>query len=219
MVPLELASSGFPEEQLAKVSPAAFVGWIQHEGNAGATSLESMMTGPLRAASVARDEDPLMGLAQGRRVLDALVQTAVADAARQAAAAQGVATANTVATWYEPPPYCQRCAVLIGKRVKPGTQFRRHPRCDGQVSHLSERDHRAIPGVEVEDITDLSIAQRKAIADGADMNQVINAGRSIRPGRSADRGQRLTPQQIYQLAPSRAEAIKLLAAHRYVVAR
>ena len=40
-----------------------------------------------------------------------------------------MATRNAGYVRYEPAPYCQRCAVLVGKWFKANTGFQRHPRC------------------------------------------------------------------------------------------
>ena len=174
-VAASLSRSGFPEPQLAAVDPRAFGGWV--ESDLGFTvPLDKALTVPVITARKALGESPQM-LAAGLSQLEAIVRTAVSDAGRHATHAQAVATRRTVAAWYDPPPYCQRCAVLIGKRVKPTTQFARHPGCDGQVQILSERDDAEQPAASLDDITDLNDGQRRAIEDGADMNQVINAYR------------------------------------------
>src|SRR5574343_706079 len=210
----ELAQAGFPEQQLARVAPAAFAGWLEDADTGAVTTLDKALYSPLIRARQSVG-DPALMLLVGRSALEATVQAAVADAARQASGVQAVATARTVATWYEPAPYCQRCAVLIGKRVKPTTQFVRHPRCDGMVRILSERDREVLPEVTPEQVTDLNRWQRQALEEGADFNQVVNANTSPRGGRLGGsplrekgsqalvgaRGRvRLTPKGIYQQA-------------------
>ncbi|HHU10578.1 MAG TPA: hypothetical protein GXZ60_11275, partial [Intrasporangiaceae bacterium] len=175
---------------------------------------------------------PATMLAAGRASLEALTQAAVADAARWASGVQAVATTRTVATWYEPAPYCQRCAVLIGKRVKPTTQFVRHPRCDGMVRIMSERDREELPTVTPEQVTDLNRWQRAALDEGADFNQVVNANTAPRGGRLGgsplrERGTqtlvgargkvRLTPKGIYrQAGDDREKAVELLRQYGYL---
>lgn len=229
-VPLELAASGYRERQLAKVEPRGFVGWMQDADDVGASDLAVALTGPVRVARDLTSGDEAARLLAGRAALQGLVRTAVTDAARESSGVQIVATERAVAVWFEPPPYCQRCAVLIGKRVKLTTQFRRHPQCDGQVQVMSERDDRALSTASVDQITDLTEAQRQAIEDGADVNQVINASRPQPRGGTtlrnrglsttagARRGQtRLTPKGVYQLAGDDREfAIELLRANGYV---
>ena len=230
-VPAGLAQSGFHEEQLAEVSPGGFAGWLEDPETGGAARLDRALTAPVIHARQATGSTAEMLLA-GRVRLEAIVQAAVADAARHAASAQAVATTRTVATWYEPAPYCQRCAVLIGKRVKPTTQFVRHPRCDGMVQIISERDHEALPTVTSDQVTDLNRWQRQALDGGADFNQVANAQTALRDGRlggsplrngarttivGANGKVRLTPRGIYEAAgDDRDRAVELLRQHGYV---
>ena len=223
----ELEASGFPERRLATVDPRAFVGWPQHAP--GSTLAEVLHDAPLIAARAVPGDD-VARLAVGAKSLEAVTQMMVSDAGRAAAQAQGVATERTVATWFDPPPYCPRCAVMIGKRVKLGTQFQRHPRCDGSVQHMSERDPRTMSAADLDDIKGLTKAERQALEDGADLGQVVNAKRGRARGGSklrncgtqtlagARRGQvRLTPKGIYQLADGdRDQALTLLRKHGYV---
>lgn len=228
-----LRQSGYPEKPLGAVIPQGFAGWSMDPDTDAASPLNAVLAAPVAHARSATGSAADM-LATGRLRLEALAQAAVADAARHATQAQAVATRNTVAAWYDPPPFCQRCAVLIGKRVKVTTQFVRHPRCDGMVHVMSERDHdAAMQEVDVmRDVSDLNRWQRAAIDEGADFNQVVNANTSPRGGRLGGsplrergtqtlvgaRGQvRLTPKGIYQQAgDDREKALDLLASHGYV---
>lgn len=226
-----LAQSGFPEQQLARVAPGGFSGWLEDPDTGAVTTLDKALYSPIVRARQGVGAPSTM-LAAGRASLEALTQAAVADAARWGSGVQGVATARTVATWYEPAPYCQRCAVLIGKRVKPTTQFVRHPRCDGMVRIMSERDRGELPTVTPEQVTDLNRWQRKALNEGADFNQIVNANTSPRGGRLGgsplrERGTqtlvgargkvRLTPKGIYQQAgDDREQALDLLRQHGYL---
>lgn len=173
-------------------------------------------------------------LAAGGNWLDILVRTQVADAARGAA---GVAIAARPRVGYErmaAPPCCQRCAVLAGKRFRWNEGFQRHPRCDCRHVPVGEDSSRRHTGpIDPDQIRDLTVSQRHAIADGADVNQVINAHRAKR--RSADgmttsegttsrglagqRGatQRLTPDAIYRVSATREEAVARLKANGYLI--
>lgn len=91
--------------------------------------------------------------------------------------------------------------------------------------------------IESGQVTGLSRADTRAIVeDGADVGQVINARRGMKPGGTALEGTtkrgfagkrlgatrgnrvvRLTPDRIYQQAASRDEAIELLRRHGYLV--
>lgn len=231
-VAAQLAQAGYAEPRLADARPAGFAGWLEDPDTGAAAMLDKALYAPVihaRRSAGATLEDML---ARGRGALEALAQAAVADAARHATQVQAVATARTVAAWYEPAPYCQRCAVLIGKRVKPTTQFVRHPRCDGMVHVVSERDPRALAAPRVEDVKDLNRWQKQALEDGADFNAVVNAQTSPRGGKLGGspvrqnatqtlvgaRGKiRLTPKGIYRQAGDDTEqAIELLRQHGYL---
>lgn len=118
-------------------------------------------------------------MAAGENRLRILVRSQVADAARNAIGTLIAATPK--ARWYRviAPPCCQRCAVFAGEEFAWSSSFRRHPRCDClQGPILSDDKSKITAGVDVDDITDLTKAQRRAIKDGADINQVINAKRA-----------------------------------------
>lgn len=223
-VAVSLRQSGFPERRLAGVAPRAFSGWLEDVDTGAATRLDKALYAPVIRAREAAGS-PAEMLLVGRGALESIARTAVSDAGRNGTGVQAVATERTMAVWYEPPPFCQRCAVLIGKRVRPTTQFKRHPRCDGAVRIMSERDHSELADVTPDQVTDLTDAQRKAIEDGADMGQVINVkrGGALRRGGTtttagAKRGQaRLTPRGIYDITgDDRDAAIELLRQHGYL---
>ena len=214
-VPASLVQSGYPEKQLATVNPAGFAGWMQADNGAMVDLPTALYAAPVVRARMATGTIAEK-MRAGLSMLEALVQVAVADAARHAATAQGAATANTVNVFYDPPPMCQRCAVIVGRRYKFGTQFARHPGCDGQTQIMSERDESQIPALGMDDVTDLTQAQRKAIEDGADFNQVVNT-QSRNPGLVTPRG-RLTPAGIYaEAGDDRQRAIDLLREHGYIL--
>ena len=121
------------------------------------------------------------------------------------------------------PPCCKDCAVQAGKFFRSNTGFKRHPGCD--CVHIPTTV--AQPGgfgqsVDPADITNLSAAERDALADGADLSRVVNANR----GRSKDgfttterkpkRGQRLTPEGIYRVSATREEAVRRLRDNGYL---
>lgn len=116
-------------------------------------------------------------LARGRSWLDIMTVTQVADAAR---AATGVGIAARPRIRYVRlvnPGCCQRCAVLAGK-ASSSIAFPRHPGCLCRAVPTGEgKAHGLVEAVGPEDVRDLTKAQRQAIADGADMNQVINSHR------------------------------------------
>lgn len=153
------------------VDPTAFSG-VASDGRALNTYLRSAV---IHARSTYTD--PLEQLASGRQWLSMLAHTAVADAGRGAAQVQIAATPQAGYIRVVSPPCCQRCAVLAGKTFKWNEGFERHPQCD--CTHQPYLPGSIPDGASIgpDDVKDLTIAQRKAIGDGADMNAVINSHR------------------------------------------
>lgn len=117
-------------------------------------------------------------LERGRQALAMLVHTVVADAGRAAGGVQITATKNAGYIRAVSPPCCQRCAVLAGKWSRWSEAFERHPQCDCQnIPSLDGASQDWSSQLELDDIKDLTQAQREAVEDGADLMQVINAKR------------------------------------------
>jgi hypothetical protein len=243
-VPLVLRETGQVDDPAGTVRPRSLVGFA-----ADGRSLDGLLYGSVTHAkeAVASGASPSQALAQGGRWLDMAVQGIVADAAR-AAVGLGIASRPHIGGYVRMlnPPSCQRCAVLAGKFFKWNAGFQRHPRCDCRHIPASEDmagDFRTDPrkAIESGNVHGISAADMKAITDGADIGQVINAHRGMstanvygnRPkitnegttrrglAGKAGRGRaapRLTPESIYELAgDDRAEALRLLRLHAYVI--
>lgn len=229
-VPEALDEQGLPSRSLGRVRPQAFAGIASN----GGSLVDLLALAPVKAKQAQR-------LEAGGGWLDLVAHTSVQDAAREAAGASIAATVGAGWVRMVNPPCCQRCAVLAGKFFRFNRGFERHPRCD--CTHIPTSEARADDvGILVgpDDVKDLTIAQRKAIADGADMNQVINshragarskdrltttegatrrglAGKRLDAGRGK-RAARLTPAGIYKAAgESREEAVRLLRTHGYII--
>ena len=202
-VGVALAEAGFPVEPVALVVPEAF-GWSASDGR----PLESLLrVGAVRSQS---------SMTAGRMWLDVAVHTQVADAAR---AGSSVAIAMRPRVGYVRfvnPPCCQRCAVLAGKWFKWNQGFHRHPRCDCVHRAQHEDARGGMQDVPLDQVTDLSSAQRMAMEDGADLGRVVNVRRG-RMTTAGGPGGRLTPEDVYRIAQSREEAVRLLARNGYVV--
>jgi len=234
-----LEEQGFPEQPLGMVNPKGFAGWVESVDGELLIPVETKLYEPILRARQSTGS-PVEMLNAGRRHLDMLVRGAVADAAAKATSAQVTATRNAERVWYDPPPYCQRCAAITGRRMKWNSpEFKRHKQCDGQISTVSSRDDRRGWGMDDEQVTDYTEAQRKAIEDGADAYQVINAKTGLLDRRSGGRTgltdgglrtyqtrsrkrdprTRLTPKGIYaQAGDDRAAAVELLRANGYILA-
>lgn len=121
----------------------------------------------------------------GQRSLDLLVRTQVADAGRGAAGVAIAARPQIGWTRMVSSPCCQRCAVLAGKWFRFNDGFRRHPKCRCRHVPCEQQGFAGYTSkVEAGDVRDLTLDQRRAVSDGANLNQVINAHRD--GARSAD---------------------------------
>lgn len=154
-----------------------------------------------------------------------LVASLVQDSARSA---ESVAVASRPHISYVrllTTPSCSRCAVLAGRLYRWSTGFLRHPGCDCVMLPTTVANPDLVQDpVDLAErglVTGLSKADMRAIADGADMNQVVNIRRRsaglLQSGRVLAREGRLTPEGIYQRAETRELAVELLAANGYFI--
>lgn len=116
------------------------------------------------------------------------INTIVADAGR---AATGVAITSRLGVGYRRmlvPPSCSRCVVLAGRYYHWSAGFRRHPNCN--CRHIpapeSTADSKTTdPKVYFNSLSEdeqrrtFGAAAARAIRDGADMSQVVNARRGL----------------------------------------
>lgn len=186
-------ASGYVDAVVSELNlPDATEGHVSPNGLAGVASdgrpLASLLYEPViaaRMAGAAYGLDTEQALSVGRRHLDRIVTTQVADAGR---AAESVATVvRPKITGYVrmlTPPSCGRCAILAGRWYRWNAGFERHPGCDCRSIPASEDvagDLRTDPKLAFErgQVRGLSKADAKAIADGADPAQVVNAHRGM----------------------------------------
>jgi hypothetical protein len=178
--------------------------------------------------------DPSAALVAGGLQLARMVVTQVGDAAR---VATGVATvAHRGAHGYIrmlTSPSCSRCVILAGKFYRTNQGFQRHPLCD--CVHIPAAENLHSPQTSPRAYFDsLNAAEQdktftkagaQAIRDGADPAKVVNARRGMQTasdGRlytteAAGRRPRIMPEQIYRDAKDRADAIRLLRLHGYIL--
>lgn len=182
--------------------------------------------------------------------LGMLAASAVQDAGRNGAFL-GMAVRPSVTGYVRMlnPPSCSRCVVLAGKFFALNAGFERHPLCDCRHIPVGEnsRDLTTNPSdyfwslsPEEQDRI-FTIAGARAIRDGADISQVVNARRkgamrkaqlfgreawitlegvtrrgvgrrAMGPGRPV----RLMPESIYALARDRADALRMLSLYGYI---
>lgn len=189
-------------------------------------------------------------MAAGRANLDMLVRTQVADMGRYAD--QVAMTARPHCDGYIRVAVgnsCARCLLLSGGFYQHNAAFQRHPRCDCTQVPSTSTSRLRIPSPEARyarltpaqrSYAGFSRADQRAIADGADLAQVVNAKRGLYSagGRQfttegttkrglagerlgAGRGKpaiRITPEQIYRDAGgNRAEELRQLYRHGYLL--
>jgi len=110
---------------------------------------------------------------------DRLVMSLITDAARGAESVSIASRPRVGWVRYLSPPSCSRCAILAGRFYRWSDGFQRHPGCD--CTHLPTTDPRSEYRQSPHDLVDqglvtgLSKADRRALADGADLNQLVNA--------------------------------------------
>lgn len=144
------------------------------------------------------------------------------------------------------PPSCPRCAILAGRIYRDLEGFARHPNCDcvmipvqnWETAHDAGYVSSPMEAFEKGQIRGLSKSDTQAIADGADIHQVVNAHRGMvtptvfghrvkattagTTKRSAWRRAnptrlvRLRPESIYEYARDREDAIRLLKLYGYI---
>jgi hypothetical protein len=187
--------------------------------------------------------------------VEQLVASEVADAGRTASQVEFV----TRPDWQNyvrmlNPPSCPRCAILAGRIYRDLDHFDRHPGCDCVMIPVQNwekaHDEGYVSSFDAEfeagNVRGLSVADARAISDGADPHQVVNATRGLRaPGVTAalrtelfghrvkattdsttkraawrkknpTRLVRLRPESIYEFAKDRDDAIRLLRLYGYI---
>lgn len=224
---MTLAEQGVYVPPTDYVDPAAIAGFAS-DGRALGTLLQTPAYGAL--AYIGEGMATRTALDKGAESIAQIVQTIVADAGRQAAGIDIVARPTTGYVRMLNPPSCARCVVLAGKWFAWNAGFLRHPKCDcvHVASTLKSRAAALREGLiedQFEYFNSLSKDDQdqtfthggaQAIRDGADINQVVNAGRGMTPNGNftlegttrygnasagLKRGQRrLTPEGIYDQA-------------------
>lgn len=222
-----------------RLLPSAFAG-IASDGQALAEVLERPVITALR--QLAAGQRPARALASGAMTLDMIVRSQVADAGR---VADGVAVAiRPQLTGYVRMLVgntCSRCLILAGRRYEWNAGFLRHPRCDCRHVPVAEDvpgDVQTNPRAHFDNLDEaaqdklLGKANAKAVRDGADLSQVVNAQsgmtaagttttgttRAGLAGRRLRGAPRLMPEQIYREADGdRDVAVRLLRQHGYLL--
>lgn len=171
--------------QSDRLDPASLVG-VDGTGRPLGGVLMAPMWAALRMVSAGA---PIVqAMARGQLLLDVVVRTAIADTGR---------TADSVAMISRPAVTsyirvveagaCSRCLILAGKEYGVSRAFQRHPRCHCGMEPVT-REHRPKPQDPKAVFDEMSEQQRqrtfgdagaKAISEGADIAQVVNARRGM----------------------------------------
>jgi hypothetical protein len=187
--------------------------------------------------------------------LEQLFASEVADAARTASQVEFVARPD----WQNyvrmlTPPSCARCTILAGRVYRDLDAFQRHPQCDCVMVPVQDWQDAHDKGLVASprdafdrgQVRGLSKADAQAVADGADLDKVVNATRGTSaPGitnayttkvfghkvkathegttkraawRKANptRLVRLRPESIYEIAENHDDAVRLLRLYGYI---
>ncbi|GAB2718155.1 hypothetical protein [Streptomyces bullii] len=187
----QMAAQGGSAVAEAALVASAFAG-IAPDGGPLETLLFLPAIGVRRrlAAGMPPEEAMLGGLADMARY----ASTAIADAARSADQVGMAAHRNCVAyVRVVQLPACARCIVLSGQMYRYSEGFLRHPNCDCQTLPLREHEWPNVPSPqklfdrmsERDQRRVFGVAGARAIGEGADVGQVVNARRGMsRPGAS-----------------------------------
>ncbi|MFI2431980.1 hypothetical protein [Streptomyces sp. NPDC018693] len=168
-----------------RLDPASLVG-VDGTGRPLAGVLMAPVWSALRL--VTAGAPMVQAMARGQLLLDAIVRTAIADTGR---AADSVAMISRPAiTSYirvVEGGACSRCLILAGREYGVSTAFARHPRCHCGMEPVT-RTHRPTAQDPKRVFEEMSEQQRRrvfgeagarAIAEGADPAQVVNARRGM----------------------------------------
>ena len=233
-----LAEQGLYEAPQFFVNPKAFSGFAS-DGR----TLEGLLYAPVPHTKtlIAGGMDPKQALKQGGKFLTTIARTQVADAGRAAAGADTVTRRNVGYVRMLNPPSCPRCSVLAGKFYRWNTGFQRHPKCDCVHVQTTARAAAESEGLihdpyeyfrsmpEAEQDKKYGKAEAQAIRDGADIFQVVNAKRGMKPGglvttegtskrgNFGRQGPRLTPEAIYGKGLSREATVAELERYGYIL--
>ena len=238
-VPAQLAEQGvyIPSSGIPNVE--AFVGM-----NGDGRLFEEALDGaPIRARALMKKGAPATeALSTARQYVAAVTVTMLADTARAVMQTQLSTRVGMVYVRQVEAGACSRCLILAGKVFRWNEGFLRHPRCKcthfftqrSNVEQIAQDPYEMFESMsrEQQDRT-FGRHNAEAIRDGADIYQVVNSRRGMSPtGVRTTEGitrhsawrrgggtkpVRLTPQSIYQVSRSKAEALESLREYGYIL--
>lgn len=207
--------------------PEAFTG-VDGAGRPLAGVLMAPIWTTLRLVTAGRPV--VQSMVAGRATLDAIARTAVADIGR--AADSAAMTARPTVTGYirvVEGGACSRCIVLAGAEYQTDRAFLRHPRCNCGMEPVT-RQHRPKPATPTQLVAQMSEAQKrktfgeagaKALAEGADLGQLVNARRGMQSATVYGRKLQITTEGITRrgFAGPRLRNFQKVEGQRYRVSR
>lgn len=222
-----LRETGQPDSPLGELAPAVFLS-TGPDGRRVDTLLDEAVIGAKTA--VGGGSAPSEALAQSGRWLTMTTLTLLADTRREVYGAdiiQRPALSGYVRMLN--PPSCSRCIILAGRWYRWNEGFLRHPRCDCQHVPAAEDvagDIRTDPyamfrsmSPEQQERT-FGRIEARAIRDGGDIYRVVNIQRrglgTAKAARLYGTPTRMTVDDIYRVAGTRTNAIRLLQENGYI---
>jgi len=233
-----LAAQGLYDAPQHFVNPKGFAGFAS-DGR----SLQGLLYAsvPHTKGLIAGGMDVKDAVSKGRGFLSMVTQTTIADAGRAAAGVDTATRRNVGYVRMLNPPSCSRCSILAGRFYRWNAGFNRHPKCDcvhvqttavaaaetEGLIHDPYEYFKGLPAAE-QDRT-YGKAEAQAIRDGADIFQVVNARRGVKPGglittegtsrrgNFGRNGPRLTPEAIYAKGLSREQTLSELERYGYIL--
>ncbi|MEV6450926.1 hypothetical protein AB0M75_06425 [Streptomyces anulatus] len=194
--------------------------------------LAGLLMYPLWATlgALARGASVAFAWASGAALLDLLVRTVIADTGR-AADLIGMIVRPAITSYVRVVelPACARCIVLASREYTLSTGFQRHPRCDCTMAPVTRTF--TPPTTSARQVFgQMTAAQRhkafgaaavKAIGDGADIEQVVNARRGMTTATYYRRTVQTTTEGITRrgIAGRRSQKFERVAGSRYATAK
>lgn len=180
--------------------------------------------------AVARGATTQQALSAATAWLVATTLTVVADTSRDVVSVD-IAQRPTLTGYVRMlnPPSCSRCVILAGKWFRWNEGFLRHPRCDCRHVPASENiagDLTTDPYEYFKSLTNdeqdqlLGRSNARAVRDGGDIFRVVNIEQrglgTARGARLYGTPTRMTPDDIYRVAGTRSNAIRMLQENGYI---
>jgi hypothetical protein len=202
----------------ARMSEQAVADMLTEQG------LDVSPAGSLSPLAFTTDAQMLAQMVGPKTDVARLVESLVQDAGRAAESVATAARADMGHARYLSPPSCARCAILAGRVYRYSDGFKRHTNCDCVMIPTTvanpEFTQDPVDLMERGQIRGLSKADMQAVADGADLNKVVNVRRyssGLREsGRVLARAGKPTPEGIYRLASDQQDAVRMLRRFGYL---